>query len=59
MNLEKVWLGVNAANMAALSCYKKAGFQEEGILRKEVFRNNKYYDIIRMSILREEYVSET
>jgi RimJ/RimL family protein N-acetyltransferase len=55
LNLNKVWLGVNAENSAAVKCYEKAGFVKEGTLRQENFRNNQYYDIVRMSILRSEY----
>lgn len=55
LNLNKVWLGVNIENKGAVRCYEKAGFIKEGVLRQEVFRNNRYYDAIRMSILREEY----
>lgn len=55
LNLEKVWLGVNAANEKAYRSYIKSGFVEEGRLRKELYRNGSYHDIIRMSILREEY----
>lgn len=55
LNLNKVWLGVNVENKGAVGCYKKAGFVTEGILRQEIFRNNRYYDAIRMSILRNEY----
>lgn len=55
LNLNKVWLGVNAENIGGVKCYTKAGFVEEGTLRKEIYRNGKYYDAIRMSILLEEY----
>ncbi len=55
LNLNKVWLGVNAENEKAYKSYLKAGFKDEGRLRNEVFRNNQYFDVIRMSILREEY----
>jgi RimJ/RimL family protein N-acetyltransferase len=55
LNLNRVWLGVNEANEKAFKSYLKAGFKEEGKLRQEVFRNGKYYDVIRMSILINEY----
>jgi len=55
LNLNKVYLGVNAEHKRAIKVYKNAGFIEEGILRKEQYRNNKYYDAVRMSILRDEY----
>ena len=28
---------------------------QEGVLRDETFRNSRYYDAVRMSILRDEY----
>lgn len=55
LNLGKVYLGVNAEHKRAIKAYKNAGFIEEGILRKEQYRNSKYYDAVRMSILREEF----
>jgi len=55
LNLNKVWLGVNAGNESAARSYQKAGFTPEGVLRQEVYRNGRYYDVIRMSMLRAEY----
>lgn len=55
LNLNKIWLGVNAANKAAVKSYKKSGFIEEGVLRQEIYRNSTYYDAIRMSILKGEF----
>jgi RimJ/RimL family protein N-acetyltransferase len=57
LNLNKVWLGVNAANVSGAKAYEKAGFVREGILRQEQYRNFEYYDVVRMSILRSEYAS--
>ncbi|MBV9156749.1 MAG: GNAT family N-acetyltransferase [Acidobacteriaceae bacterium] len=55
LNLNKVWLGVNADNVGGARAYTKAGFVREGILRQEQYRNFRYYDVIRMSLLRSEY----
>ena len=55
LNLNKVWLGVNTGNSRAFESYKRCGFQPEGVLRDELFRNNKFHDIARMSLLRTEY----
>jgi RimJ/RimL family protein N-acetyltransferase len=57
LGLNKVWLGVNAANKRAHDSYLKVGFKNEGILRQELYKNGKFFDIIRLSILRSEYVS--
>ncbi|MGC1106890.1 MAG: GNAT family protein [Candidatus Acidiferrales bacterium] len=55
LNLNKVWLGVNADNFGGVKAYQKAGFVHEGVLRQEQYRNFRYYDAIRMSLLRSEY----
>ncbi|MFC2048073.1 GNAT family N-acetyltransferase [Chloroflexota bacterium] len=55
LNLNRVWLGVNAEHKDAIKAYENAGFVHEGTLRQEQYRNSRYYDVVRMSILREEY----
>jgi RimJ/RimL family protein N-acetyltransferase len=55
LNLNKIWLGVTDDNVGGLRAYTKAGFQEEGRLRQELYRSSRYYDAIRMSVLRGEY----
>lgn len=55
LNLHKIWLGVNSANMRAAKSYQKVGFVNEGQLRQEIYRNGRYYDAVRMSLLRGEY----
>jgi [ribosomal protein S5]-alanine N-acetyltransferase len=55
LNLNKVWLGVNAENVGGVKAYQKAGFVHEGVSRQEQYRNFQYYDVIRMSLLRSEY----
>jgi diamine N-acetyltransferase len=55
LNLNKVWLGVTDENKGGMRAYEKAGFRVEGRLRQELYRNSRYYDAIRMSVLRDEY----
>lgn len=55
MNLHKVMLGVFEFNERAQACYKKCGFVDEGRLREEYFQDGRYWDVIRMSILRREW----
>ena len=55
LNMHKVWLGVTSDNVGAVRCYDKVGFVKEGVLRAETYRNSRYYDAVRMSILRHEY----
>ena len=57
LNLNRIWLGITAENGRGIRAYEKAGFRQEGVLRQDIYRNSRYYDTIRMSVLREEYYS--
>jgi putative acetyltransferase len=48
--LRKVWLLVNTDNDKAVHMYKKAGFEIEGKLCKEIYFKGKYGDEYRMAI---------
>ncbi|WP_028540217.1 GNAT family N-acetyltransferase [Paenibacillus sp. J14] len=58
LNLNRLELEVYEYNERAYRCYLKCGFKEEGRLRKKLYKNGKYWDIICMSILRSEYESD-
>ena len=49
MNLHKIKAAVFDFNQAALRCYEKCGFVREGVLRKEMFRDGAYHDVILMA----------
>lgn len=55
LNLNRIYLGVNSDNTGGVKAYEKAGFKREGVLREEQYRNFRYYDVIRMGLLRREY----
>ncbi len=55
LNLNCIFLGVNAEHTAAIRSYQKAGFVHEGGMRQIIYRNGRYYDGVRMSVLRDEY----
>lgn len=48
MGLHKLWLIVREENEKARAKYRKAGFQEEGVLRDEYFVRGKFYNMVRM-----------
>ena len=54
-NLHKVWLTVNGNNERAIRSYRACGFVEEGRLRKHVWNNGSYIDLVYMGVLREEW----
>ncbi|HTK77835.1 MAG TPA: GNAT family protein [Gemmataceae bacterium] len=55
LNLNRIYLGVNAENTGGVKAYERAGFVREGVHRQEQYRNFRYYDVIRMGLLRSEY----
>lgn len=55
LNLHRIELEAFPFNKRAIHVYEKIGFIKEGIRRDGCFFNNKYYDMITMSILEEEF----
>ena len=55
LNLNRIYLGYTAANKGAGRAYEKAGYQYEGTLKEDIYRNSQYYDSIKMAILRKDY----
>ena len=47
-----------AFNERAIACYKKCGFKEIGRRRKCVYIDGKYYDVVIMDILKEEFTGK-
>ena len=52
LNLNRVYLNVFARNKPAIRSYKKCGFLQEGCLRKAVYINGAWDDILILAILR-------
>jgi RimJ/RimL family protein N-acetyltransferase len=52
VGLIKLWLIVRRDNRDAQAMYLKLGFDFEGVLKAEYCVGGKYYDMVRMSILR-------
>jgi len=50
--LRKVWLIVRRDNREAQAMYLKLGFDFEGVLRDEYFVGGKWFDMVRMAIVR-------
>lgn len=58
MNLHSIKLELMSFNERALKCYKKCGFKETGRRRENVYINGKYYDVLCMDILKEEFTKQ-
>jgi RimJ/RimL family protein N-acetyltransferase len=55
LNLHRIMLTVSSLNTGGVKAYKKAGFQQEGVLRQASYRDEAYHDKIVMAILRPEW----
>jgi RimJ/RimL family protein N-acetyltransferase len=55
LNLNNIHLRVYEFNTRAIMSYKKVGFKEIGKMRKSLKRGQKYFDIILMDILPEDF----
>ncbi len=56
LGLNKVYLRVIANNHRAVATYKRVGYSIDGTLRKEVYDNGKYEDVVIMSMLKSEFI---
>jgi len=54
MNMNKAKLNVYSFNKRAIKSYLKCGFQIEGTLRQEIFRDGAFHEEIIMGILKTE-----
>lgn len=55
LNLNRVWLTVDAANEKGIRAYRKAGYVEEGRLRADRYVRGRYGDTLVMGVLRQEW----
>lgn len=51
LNLHRVYLRVYEDNERAITCYEKAGFIREAMLRDDVYVNKQYRNIVLMGII--------
>jgi len=55
LRLERIWLDVYDFNPGARRVYERVGFRHEGVLRHAFFRDGRFVDAHRMSILAGEW----
>ncbi len=54
-NLNKIELDVHEFNTGGIRCYEKCGFIQEGVIRESLYRDGKYFNTIKMGILKREF----
>ncbi len=55
LNLNRIYLRVDADNKGGIRAYEKAGFVHEGCFRQGTFQDGEYRDLLFMSVLRSEW----
>jgi RimJ/RimL family protein N-acetyltransferase len=55
LGLNRIYLKVHEDNAPAIRLYEKTGFKKEGVMRKSVFKNDRFKNEIIMSLLNEEF----
>lgn len=55
MNLNRVWLRTYEFNERGQRAFVKAGFVVEGRMRRHLYNEGRYWDVIVMGMLREEF----
>jgi len=58
LNLNRIFLHVDAENLGGIRAYEKAGFIHEARLRESDYREGRYCDDLIMSVLRSEWTLE-
>ena len=54
LGMHKVTAEVLSENKASIAMFTKCGFSVDGILRDDVYKNGRYYDVYTLSILKDE-----
>lgn len=59
LNLRKIHGDILDSNTRSQRFHKGLGFQDEGILRKQVFHQGEYHDLVAVGVFRDEYMKAT
>jgi len=55
LNLNRIWLGTAETNKGMRKVASKLGMKEEGRLRKHLFLEDKYIDVVHYGIMKDEW----
>jgi len=58
LNLHKLTAGMVEDNKASYNLFISLGFKREGILRQQIYIHGKYKNVIKLGLLKHEYVAK-
>lgn len=56
-NIRKLCSEILSTNKISLHLHKKFGFQEEGCLKQQIFRNGEYIDLVLMALFKSDWLA--
>lgn len=56
LGLNKLWCEVLSSNSRVVSLHERFGSKVEGVLRQHILKNGEYLDVVRMAILKTEWL---
>jgi RimJ/RimL family protein N-acetyltransferase len=56
LNLRKIKSGALAFNGRSINYNKKCGYKEEGVLKKEIFVNGEYVDMVQLAVFKKDFL---
>jgi UDP-4-amino-4,6-dideoxy-N-acetyl-beta-L-altrosamine N-acetyltransferase len=56
LNIRKICCEVLSFNTTTIKLHKKFGFQEEGLFRQHILKNNEYKDVVFMSLFHDSWL---
>lgn len=58
LGLNRIGVSILDSNIPSQKLFKKNGFIEEGKMRKAIFKNGKYNNLLIFSLLKEDFLNE-
>jgi len=58
LGLNKISLEVLEYNIRAIRSYEKCGFVREGVYREDIYKDGRFFNVVRMSLLAREFLQE-
>ncbi len=57
LNLQRIWCRIISGNEPSVRLFTRAGFVQEGVLRRHVRRSGDFRDMLVFGLLRDEYLA--
>jgi RimJ/RimL family protein N-acetyltransferase len=56
LNLRKIRSRAFAFNERSIAYLKKTGYEVEGVMKQEVFKNGEFHDVVLLAVFRDTFI---